>query len=125
MSDPQMHHDYTANRFQRALDWLVERRGQLMQGLLMLLFFFALGLLKLAIGLMALVQFGFLLARGTPNAHLRLFGSALARYCHDIVAFLACTTEAPPFPFSEWPGSDPELTRETARETDIHTRDQG
>ncbi len=41
---------------------------------------------------------------GQPNDTLSHFGEGLARYSRDLVAYLTCADEQPPFPFGPWPG---------------------
>lgn len=41
-----------------------------------------------------------------PNARLRLLGRSLGRYMAQIANFECFGTEAPPFPFSEWPATE-------------------
>jgi hypothetical protein len=85
-------------------DWAVANRNNWVRGLLMLVFAFVLGLLKLVVSLMALFQFGALVVTGEPNQRLQTLGQGLALYGHDLIAFLTCASEQLPFPFTEWPG---------------------
>ncbi len=87
----------------RAADWVVANRSHWVRGLLMLAFFLVLGVVKILVGLMALFQLGALLITGEPNEPVRGFGRGLARYTHDLVAYLTCASDRPPFPFREWP----------------------
>jgi hypothetical protein len=88
-----------------ASDWVLANRSHWLRALLMLAFYFVLGLVKLLVGLMALFQFGSLLITGAANPRLSRFGAGLAVYTCDIVDYLTCAGERLPFPFSEWPGS--------------------
>jgi len=91
------------DKARQAKDWVYTNRSHWMRGLLMIAFFFVLGLVKLLIGLMALFQFGSLLLTGEPNGRLRRLGGSLAIYTSDLAAYLTCASEELPFPFSEWP----------------------
>lgn len=88
----------------KATDWVIANRNHWVRGLLMLVFAFVLGLLKLVVGLIALFQFGTLILTGEPNRPLQVFGQGLALYGHDLIAYLTCASERLPFPFTEWPG---------------------
>jgi hypothetical protein len=92
---------------QRAREWFHGNRSNWLRGLLMLAFFVVFGLVKALVGLMALFQFGSLLVAGQPNPRLVRFGASLAVYNRELVEYLVCAREAPPFPFSDWPPPDP------------------
>jgi hypothetical protein len=95
---------------QRVGDWFYATRNHWKRGLLMLLYVLVLSLVKLAVTLIALFQFGYILITGGPNGLVRDFGASLALFTGDLVAFLVCADERPPFPFTEWPRpSRPEL----------------
>ena len=87
----------------KVADWVIANRNNWVRGILMLVFAFVLGLLKLVVGLMALFQFGSLLLTGEPNRPLQNFGRGLAIYGHDLIAYLTCASDHLPFPFTEWP----------------------
>ena len=87
----------------KVADWVIANRNNWVRGILMLVFAFVLGLLKLIVGLMALFQFGSLLLTGEPNRPLQNFGRGLAVYGHDLIAYLTCASDHLPFPFTEWP----------------------
>jgi hypothetical protein len=88
---------------QRMTDWFYANRNHWKRGLLMLLYILALSLVKLAVTLIAIFQFGYILITGSPNGLVRDFGASLALFTGDLVAFLVCAEERPPFPFREWP----------------------
>jgi hypothetical protein len=113
MDDNDLQHR-AANRadtlMQRAGDWFYATRNHWKRGLLMLLYILAFSLVKLAVTLIAIFQFGYILITGGPNGLVRDFGASLALFTGDLVAFLVCADERPPFPFREWPRlSRPEL----------------
>jgi hypothetical protein len=88
---------------QRVGNWFHTTRDHWKRGLLMLLYVLAFSLIRLAVILIALFQFGYILITGGPNALVRDFGAALAQFTGEIVAFLVCADDQPPFPFREWP----------------------
>jgi len=102
-SQQDMDHGAAAGTGKKVADWVIANRNNWMRGILMLVFAFVLGLLKLVVGLMALFQFGSLLLTGEPNRPLQNFGRGLAVYGHDLIAYLTCASDHLPFPFTEWP----------------------
>ena len=62
-----------------------------------------LGLIKLAVALIAVFQFRYILITGGPNALVRDFGASLALFTGELVAYLVCADDQPPFPFRAWP----------------------
>lgn len=105
-SEPQHNARRIQGNLRTATDWVLANRSNWLRGLLMLFFFLVLGLVRVVVGFVALVQFGALLITGVPNERLRRFGASLALYSCDLVEYLACVVERPPFPFSEWPHQD-------------------
>lgn len=91
------------SRLDQATEWVAANRSTWLRGLLMLLFVIVFELVKLVVGLTALVQFIVMLVTGAPNEPLRRLGAGLAVYSEEIVAFLTCATEQTPFPFGPWP----------------------
>ncbi|MBY0578738.1 MAG: DUF4389 domain-containing protein [Burkholderiales bacterium] len=71
------------------------------------LFMLLLGMLYSLAGtvllIVAVAQFIFLIAGGTPNSRLASFGHSLGEYIRQIVEFQTFNTEEKPFPFSDWP----------------------
>jgi len=88
---------------QRVADWFVATQDHWKRGVLMLLYVLALGLIKLAVTLIAVFQFGYILITGGPNALVRDFGASLALFTGELVAYLVCADDQPPFPFRAWP----------------------
>ena len=85
----------------------VSSRPRLLRAALYLIFFMiAFGFGESVLGLIAVVQFIWLLATGEPNANLRRFGSSLARWFADVVRFLTCASEDKPFPWKDWPAAE-------------------
>lgn len=73
------------------------------RGLFMLLFIIAFGIAEAILGLIAVVQFLWLLFTREPNQSLVSFGKSLAFWLADVAAFQSCATEQKPFPWDEWP----------------------
>ena len=91
------------NLIQRVGDWFHATRDHWKRGLLMLLYILAFGLIRLAVTLIAVFQFGYILLTGAPNGLVREFGASLAQFTGEMVAFLVCADPEPPFPFRAWP----------------------
>jgi hypothetical protein len=72
----------------------------------LLFFLIAFGIGQSLLGLIAVVQFVWLLATGGPNQVLRRFGASLARWFADAVLFLTCASNEKPFPWKDWPDSN-------------------
>ncbi len=84
----------------------VSSRPRLLRALYLIFFMIAFGFGESVLGLIAVVQFIWLLATGEPNANLRRFGSSLARWFADVVRFLTCASEDKPFPWKDWPAAE-------------------
>lgn len=83
-----------------------DERSIWLRGLLMLLMGMVFQLCGTLLGLLAIIQFIFVLVTDAPNARLLYFGRSLALYFRQIVAFLSFASEQAPFPFNDWPASD-------------------
>lgn len=77
-----------------------------MRALQMVLFMIAFGFGQTLLGIVAVVQFVWLLASGEPNNYLRQFGTSLARWFADVVRFLTCASDDKPFPWKAWPTAE-------------------
>lgn len=66
---------------------------------------------ELLLMLIAIVQVGFQLFTGAPNATLSGYGNSLSQYVWQIGRFLSCASEQKPWPFLEWPAADAEWQR--------------
>ena len=82
------------------------RRNIWLRGLLMILMGIAYQLAGTLLFFVALIQFVLAVASDAPNARLSAFGRGLGRYQGQIASFVSFATEAPPFPFADWPASD-------------------
>lgn len=83
------------------------RRNIWLRGLFMLLMGLALHLSGTLLFFVALFQFILVLLNDTPNDRLAAFGRSLARYFEQIVRYLTFATDEIPFPFSDWPSTEP------------------
>ena len=78
----------------------------LIRGLQMLIFVILFAVAETVLALIALLQFGWMLATGAPNPALARFGRSFAPWLAAVGAFQAGATEDKPFPWSEWPKAD-------------------
>jgi hypothetical protein len=69
----------------------------------MLLFVFIYSIAEIVLGAVVLLQFGFSLFTGKPNATLTEFGRQLSEFIYQVFRFLTYNTETKPFPFDDWP----------------------
>jgi hypothetical protein len=80
-------------------------RDRWLRGLFMFLFLIFFGVAETLLGLLAVLQFLWLVVTGAPNHMLRRFGASLALWMADAARFQACETEEKPFPWKPWPHS--------------------
>ena len=59
--------------------------------------------IQIAVWVIAVVQFLFLLFSGSANRRLTEFGESLSMYIYQITLFLTFSSEEKPFPFGELP----------------------
>ena len=77
-----------------------------MRGLIMLVFIVLLSVGQSLMGLLAIIQFLWLLLSGHPNPNLRSFGRSLSKWMAQVGRFQCVDTEDRPFPWAEWPAAD-------------------
>ena len=75
------------------------------RALLMLLMVAAFHVATTVLFFVALLQLILAAASDEPNARLKTFGHSVGRYLGQIADFGSFTTEALPFPFSDWPAA--------------------
>ena len=68
--------------------------------LFMLLFAAIYGLVKILIGAVVLLQFGFVLVTNRCNANLLTLGADLAEFVRQILLYLTFNSDERPFPFA-------------------------
>lgn len=81
-------------------------QGRWLRGLYMLGFLIFFGLAEFVLGLLAFLQFLWLVITGAPNDGLRRFGVSLSKWVAEAARFQACATEEKPFPWKPWPSAD-------------------
>ena len=102
--EPEIGGDEPGTHWQARSTWL--------RLLFMLVFVLIWGVSRIVVGVVAVLQFGWVLFTGTPNARLLIFGQSLATYGYQIMLYLMFNTEQRPFPFLDWPKGAPERGRE-------------
>lgn len=68
----------------------------------MLVYSVIVGLVRILLWAVILLQIASSLLTGKPNENILSFGSNLAAYLYHILLFLTFNTEKLPFPFSDW-----------------------
>lgn len=68
-------------------------------------------LAELLLVLVVILQVGYRLFTGAPNASLTGYGNSLSQYLWQIGRYLTGATEQKPWPFLEWPAADAEWQR--------------
>ncbi|HUF87002.1 MAG TPA: DUF4389 domain-containing protein [Thermohalobaculum sp.] len=61
---------------------------------------------QLLMNVTAVLQFGWMLFGGRPNAFLHEFGQSLSRWLRQASAFVTCASEERPFPRAPWPRAE-------------------
>jgi hypothetical protein len=84
-----------------------EARTTWLRLLFMLVFVVIWGVSRFVVGVVIIVQFGWVLVTGSPNQRLLSFGQSLATYGYQITLYLMFNTEQRPFPFVDWPKGTP------------------
>lgn len=79
-----------------------------MRGLYIVLFAVILGVTKVVLWAVVVLQFLFTLFTGESNARLRALGLNLAAFIYQVVAYITFNTGERPFPFSPWPDNEPQ-----------------
>ena len=79
------------------------RKGVWMRGLFMLIFMVLLNVATTILGVLAIVQFFWLLFKGEKNDGLTNFGRSLGNWFRDVIRFQTVQSDVKPFPWAEWP----------------------
>jgi hypothetical protein len=87
----------------------VKSRSTWLRLVFMLLFALIFYIAEMVLFAVAAIQILFKLFSGEPNVRLTAFGANLGRFIHQVAQFLTYNSEDMPFPFSDWPGAEPEL----------------
>lgn len=88
----------------------------------MVLFAVILQVVSIVMWVLVILQFIFSLITGQDNVNLRQFGHSLSTYIYQTLKFLTYNSEMKPFPFSDWPSVDDNVSQaavvvETVSET--------
>ena len=67
-----------------------------------LVFAVIVGLVRILLWAVILLQIASTLLTGSPNSNILNFGRSLSAYIYHILIFLTFNTDRLPFPFSEW-----------------------
>ncbi|WP_322977931.1 DUF4389 domain-containing protein [Pseudomonas sp. C11] len=81
----------------------LERESILLRMLWMVIFVIVWQLAELVLGAVVLLQLGYRLFYGAPNAGLMGFGDSLSQYLAQIGRFGTFNTDEKPWPFADWP----------------------
>lgn len=82
------------------------RRETWIRLLYVILFAVIYSVAELVVGLLVVVQFGFVLLAGERNRKLLEFGGDLSRFIYQILQFVTFNSDEKPFPFADWPAGD-------------------
>ncbi len=82
---------------------LIEPRDVWKRGLFMLLFAVAFGIGQMALNVITIVQFLWLLIQRERNEYLVRFGASLSNWFAEVARFQTGVTEDKPFPWRPWP----------------------
>ncbi len=80
-----------------------KNRSTWVRGLFMLLFIFLMGVAKLVMLLVVVMQFFVVLFTAQSNDNLVRFGKSLSVYQYQIMLFLTYNSEVKPYPVANWP----------------------
>jgi len=72
----------------------------------MLIFAIIVGLVRILLWAVVLLQIASTLLAGHANANILQFGRNLAAYLYHILLFLTYNTDAMPFPFADWKATE-------------------
>ena len=81
----------------------VERESILLRILWMVIFAIVWQLAEILLGAVVLLQLGYRLFYGAPNAGLLGFGDSLSQYLAQIGRFGTFNSDDKPWPFADWP----------------------
>ena len=85
----------------------IKARETWLCGFFMLLFVVIFNVAEILLLAVAGFQFLCVLFTGQANSRLVDFGSSLSRFVFEVARFLSYNTEDKPFPFKDWPASQP------------------
>ena len=85
-----------------------DRKAGWMRGLYMLIFLLLLELAGTVLAVITVIQFIWMLVKGSRNDELTRFGRGLGRWFSAVIAFQTGATEEKPFPWQSWPSDKAE-----------------
>ncbi len=85
---------------------LPSRRETGFRLLFVILFAFIYSAAEVVLGVVVVIQFGFVLITRNRNQKLLNFGATLSKFIYQILQFVTFNTEHKPFPFADWPAPD-------------------
>jgi hypothetical protein len=68
----------------------------------MLVFSVIIGLVRILLWAVIILQVASALLTGSPNANILNFGRSLSAYVYHILTFMTFNSDSVPFPFSDW-----------------------
>ncbi len=80
----------------------ISQRSTWLRLLYIILFAVIFGITEFIIGVVVVIQFGFVLLSGKTNEDLKQFGDGLSRYVYDMLRYLTFNSDELVFPFAEW-----------------------
>ena len=85
----------------------LKSRSTWLRLLFMVLFVALWSISRIVVLAVVVLQFFWVLITSETNQRLLTFGSSLATYSYQIIAYLTYNTDEQPFPFSDWPTGPP------------------
>lgn len=85
-----------------------DRKAAWMRGLFMLVFMILFEVGKVVLAVVTVIQFVWMVVKGSKNDELTRFGRGLGRWFREVIAFLTADSEEKPFPWQSWPSDKPE-----------------
>lgn len=80
----------------------ISQRSTWLRLLYIILFAVIFAITEFIVGIVVVIQFGFVLLSGKTNEDLKQFGDALSRYVYDMLRYLTFNSDELVFPFAEW-----------------------
>lgn len=81
----------------------LERESIVLRMLWMVIFALIWQVAEIVLGVLVLLQLGYRLIYGSPNAGMQGFGDSLSQYLRQIGRFGTFNSEQKPWPFADWP----------------------
>jgi len=81
----------------------VRESGTWWRLLWILVFAFIYSVAEFVVVAVVVIQFGFVLFKGTRNAKLLELGDSLSEFIYQILQYVTFNSDERPFPFGEWP----------------------